>query len=649
MAKTAQSRSFPLFTHRDATRKSLADNTRISAALPSNARLLASSSEWYRNVTALPVHANNALWSGRVAASYANRLWPLGFYRYEGSDAGTPYIAVDAATEPLVRITPNNFRGDIAWAPIPVVDHRVIQEWEAGDVGARDRHVLCVALRNGVPETIYEMWHAWPDGRGGWRCATYATFQCAQGDLQRPWQWTSADVAGCSYLTGLIRADELRSGFINHAIRWTPQQQERLSYLPATHHVFGTTGANAIPVGTRMRLRANFDRVTAPSGQPWHPYARTILDACATYGLIAADGGLSIMASADAQLLDPDSSLFVVPLWQVTMAAFDFVETGYAPVDIWTSPPTGTRPVLTVSQTAQEVTSGNPVTINYSATGHNRLSAAPFDGVKLTNTGVAVVNPTRTSWYATQAYNQFGQRITHSRVIVTADAAVRATPHIYLSPTGSVNANGSAARPYSIADYLAQIAGGDISDAPRWAGAVVQFAAGTYDLSALALQGPLVLPLQGGSATNPTVWQAASAGTVTLALGTSTGAIGGFPTNGHIELVNLTITGGRGLSALRFYGEHTNEVDRASGVRIDNCTLTGLQNADASVCVGIYLQNMSKTYVRGCTVTGVTATGGATASAIGIANCDDTRVRAITNTGIARDRDFGGNTGSVFD
>lgn len=647
VGKSATAKSHVYYPHRDGFKRGRADDTRICQAFPANTRFLHASSEWYRNISALPVHPNNALWSARVAATYANQFWAQGWFRDNTYNPGIPYVVVDAATQPLVSVACPSFKADMAWAPIPVNTLEHIQEWEVGDGYLSDKHIICVAMRNGVPEQIYTVWRGWLDGRGGIRCQAYAVFDCAQGDAQRPWQWTGADVAGFSIMEGTIRTDELLAGYINHAIRWTPNVQEKLAYFPATHHVGYTIGANPIAMGTRMRLKSSVGLVNDPLGNPLSAHAITILTAAKNFGVMAADGGLSIMFSGDTQQIDYQYAL-VTQLRRYTMAHFEFVETGYTGIDIWTNPPAGTRPTLAVGQTAQEVASGAPVTIDWSASGHTRLSTAPFQGVQRTAVGNQVVNPTRTSWYDVQAYNQYGQRRTQPRVIVTNDTARRPTNEIYFSPTGASGADGSIGNPYGVAEYLALISGGDDSRSSLFSGLVTGFHPGTYDLSGLTVTDNLVLPIIPGRAGSPTVWQSVTPGTVTFALGASAGSIGQFIGHGFCELIDINITGGTGLSQLRFLGEYGLEVDYGAGVRLDNLTLTGLSSNDPTIAAGVYLQKMNKCYLRGCSITAVAATGGATASAVALQACDSTRIRSLTNTGIAQLASFG-DTNTVID
>lgn len=650
VGKNAIAKSFVMATHRDGYKRSYRDDYRINKKLPPNVHLLDAASEWYRDISGLAVHANNGLWSGRVAATYANQFWAQGWFRDNTYNPGLSYCVVDAATQPLVPVTCPSFKADIAWAPIPVDTLAIIQEWEVGENYLSDKHFAVIATRNGIPEQVYTGWRGWQDGRGGIRCQAYAVFDCAQGDGQRPWQWTGADVAGFSMIEGTVRTDELQAGLINHALRWTPNGQEKLAYWPATHHVGNTLGGDPIPMGTRMRLKSSVDMVNDPLGNPLSAYAITILTAAKKYGVMTADGGLSIMFSGDTQQIDPFFAL-VTQLRRYTMAHFEFVETGFTGVDVWTNPPVGTRPTLAVTNSNPEVTSGNPSTIGWTASNYTRLSTAPFQGVQRTGAGSQVVNPTRTSWYDVQAYNLYGQRRFPQRVIVTGDTARRATNDIHIGPTLTAGADGSLSKPYTIAEYIATVVGGDDSQSAKWSALTVGWLPGTYDLSALtAIPGsdPICLPIMPGRAGAPTVWQSVTPGTVTFALGTSTLAIGQYIGHGFCELIDIAITGGRGLSQLRFLGEYGLEIDYGSGVRLDNITMTGLQSSDPFVAAGVYLQKINKCYLRGCSITGVTATGGATASAVALQSCDDTRIRSLTNTGIAALASYG-DTNTVQD
>jgi hypothetical protein len=130
---------------------------------------------------------------------------------------------------------------------------------------------------------LYELFAARVVG-GSWRAGSGATWDLTSNDL-RPAGWTSADAAGLPILPGLIRYDEVASGEIRHALRFTAPRT-RTSYLYPARHQAGESGAASLPpMGLRVRLKASAN-LTGLS-----PHARTIAVALQRYGLILADNG----------------------------------------------------------------------------------------------------------------------------------------------------------------------------------------------------------------------------------------------------------------------------------------------------------------------------------------------------------------------
>jgi hypothetical protein len=76
---------------------------------------------------------------------------------------------------------------------------------------------------------------------------------------QRPYTWTSADAAGLPIFPGLARYDEVASGAINHALRFTVPSTRQAFTPPASHWASSITSPNAPPMGMRLRLKASFD------------------------------------------------------------------------------------------------------------------------------------------------------------------------------------------------------------------------------------------------------------------------------------------------------------------------------------------------------------------------------------------------------
>ena len=101
----------------------------------------------------------------------------------------------------------------------------------------------------------------------------------------RPDGFTSADAAGLPILPGLLRWNEVRSGRVDHALRFTTDVTSRWHLWPARHDA-GSTGSRAYPpMGARFRLRASYDA----SGLS--PQARTVVAAMKRHGLVLADNG----------------------------------------------------------------------------------------------------------------------------------------------------------------------------------------------------------------------------------------------------------------------------------------------------------------------------------------------------------------------
>jgi len=102
-------------------------------------------------------------------------------------------------------------------------------------------------------------------------------------------------------LSGLVRYDEVASGFIDHAIRVSVNATDARYIWPARHQA-GSANANRPPMGQRLRLKASFDV------SHFSPANQVILRALKTYGMIVADNGSSwfISGAPDSRWNDDD-------------------------------------------------------------------------------------------------------------------------------------------------------------------------------------------------------------------------------------------------------------------------------------------------------------------------------------------------------
>ena len=104
-------------------------------------------------------------------------------------------------------------------------------------------------------------------------------------DSLRPLCWTSADAAGLPIFPGLVRYDEVMSGVIDHALRFTVQTSRRGFVYPARHYASSQTSESYPPMGMRVRLKANYDISPFPTS------VQVILQALKKYGMLLADNG----------------------------------------------------------------------------------------------------------------------------------------------------------------------------------------------------------------------------------------------------------------------------------------------------------------------------------------------------------------------
>ena len=156
--------------------------------------------------------------------------------------------------------------------------------------GTGDSHVLAVDVDN---RKLYELYNANVNGNG-WEASSGAVFDLTKTEY-RPAGWTSADAAGMAIFPCLVRYDEVASGEINHAIRFTlPKAKVTKGYiLPARHVVNGGNLNNTVPTpfGMRLRLRDDFV-ITGFSAEN-----QVILKAMKKYGIILTDIGSSFYIS----------------------------------------------------------------------------------------------------------------------------------------------------------------------------------------------------------------------------------------------------------------------------------------------------------------------------------------------------------------
>jgi len=220
---------------------------------------------WNTRVDSLPVHPMSDTWLRSADASSTDLHPDFGPPSY-----GLPFEVVGRRHEKVhVDFL---YAGESDRGPYPFDARTPIE-------GGSDRHALIV--ERGTCR-LYELFAA--DWNGGDPEAGSGAIFDLDTNRLRSQTWTSADAAGLPIFAGLVRWDEVKSGSIGHAIRFTVDCTTDAYVWPARHEA-GVDDPDCPPMGARFRLSSDFDL----SG--FSARARTILRAMQRYGLMLADNG----------------------------------------------------------------------------------------------------------------------------------------------------------------------------------------------------------------------------------------------------------------------------------------------------------------------------------------------------------------------
>jgi len=267
--------------------------------------------------------------------------------------------------------------------------------------GNGDRHVLILDNANCW---LYELYSSYPNSDGSWDVGSAAVWDML-GNEMRPWTWTSADAAGLPIFAGLVRYDEVSSGQIQHALRFTLSRSRQAFVPPASHWAPNSQDPLAAPMGMRLRLKANFD----VSG--FSAANQVILNALKKYGMMMADNGSSMYLSGvpDDRWNNDD----LHNLGQITASDFEVVLMNpiYTPDNV----PQGPSPTITSFTATPVAASGVPVELQWTVKNGEYFVVSPDAGAVRGNS--VLVAPKQTTTYTLYATNQYGR--TSATVTVT--------------------------------------------------------------------------------------------------------------------------------------------------------------------------------------------------------------------------------------
>lgn len=235
-------------------------------------QILPADNVWNTPITGLPVHQSSNTWVSNIGGGTGIHM-DFGSAKWEGKAIGIPYNIISGAKEQKQSF---NFlyNDDSDAGPYPINSAFKIEE-------GTDRHLI--SLDKDTCK-LYEIFNARKEA-GVWQGDSGAIFDL-NSNAFRPIGLTSADAAGLPILPGLVRYEEVESGEIKHAIRFTVEKTNSFIW-PGTHLTSGRPGilTSQTPMGARFRLKADYDI------SKFDPSVQVILKAMKTYGIINADNG----------------------------------------------------------------------------------------------------------------------------------------------------------------------------------------------------------------------------------------------------------------------------------------------------------------------------------------------------------------------
>jgi hypothetical protein len=344
---------------------------------------------WNQNIFNSPVDPNSD-----AIINFIGSTTPLhpdfGAGLYAGQTIGIPYQIVSGTPFATIHFTAYGDESDPGPMPIPA-NAPIEGDPKPGD---GDRHVLVLDRDNCW---LYELYSSYRQKSGSWNAASAAVWDLLN-DEQRPYTWTSADAAGLPVFAGLARYDEVASGHIQHALRFTLQNSLEAFTPPASHWAPNSSNPDAAPMGMRLRLKSSFDISQFP------PQSKVILAALQQYGMIMADNGSSMFISGDPDNRWNNNDL--ASLKTVPASEFDVILMNpiYTPNNV----PTGPAPVIgSFAANPSTVTPGESSTLSWTVSGASYFVVSPQVGA-LRGASVSVT-PTQTTTYTLYSTNEYGR------------------------------------------------------------------------------------------------------------------------------------------------------------------------------------------------------------------------------------------------
>jgi hypothetical protein len=328
---------------------------------------------WNTPVDTLPVLANSAAMVTRIGASTGFHA-DFGAGTWNGGPIGIPFVTVPGtqARHPAAFY----YASESDPGPYAVPLNAPI---EGGSSSTGDRHAIAVDTANCV---LYELYNAFPQP-SSWNADSGAIFDLKSNAL-RPATWTSADAAGLPIVPGLVTYEEVLSGEIRHAIRFTAPQTRREYVWPARHYASSLTGTQYPRMGERFRLRAGFDISSYPAD------VQVILRAMKKYGIMLADNGSAWYITGKPDPRWNDDNLHM--LGQLLGANFEAVDATVLRIDPNSGAALQNGVTVTVGPSPVSVRTGRAQTFTATVTGAPGTVAWSVNGIAGGDAVVGVID-----------------------------------------------------------------------------------------------------------------------------------------------------------------------------------------------------------------------------------------------------------------
>jgi len=231
---------------------------------------------WNADIASLPVSAASNQWMSSMDATGTFLHPDFGPSGDPTNPYGIPFTVVPAG-HPFVNVA-FQYADESDSGPYPFGSDTPI---EGGQASTGDRHAIMV---DPSTCTLYELYDANYSPSGS--TAGSGAIWNLRSDALLPAGWTSADAAGLPILPGLVDYDEVASGSMDHAIRFTAECTHN-SYIWPARHEAGQPNASCPPMGARFRLQASFSLPPSECSA----MCQTVVTTLQRYGLILADNG----------------------------------------------------------------------------------------------------------------------------------------------------------------------------------------------------------------------------------------------------------------------------------------------------------------------------------------------------------------------